>query len=347
MQSVTKEETTPDSDVCTADVLAARQRIAKFIKRTPLERSDPLSERFGCEVYLKMELLQKTGAFKVRGAFNKLLTLTLAQSVHGVVAVSGGNHGQGVAYAAKALGIAALILVPEKTPANYVEAMRGHGAQVVRMPTLAEAFRESAKYQEEGWYFIHPFDDPLVIAGQGTLGLEILEDCPQVTDVIVSVGGGGLAGGIAVAIKAERPGVHIWGVETEGADAMARALAAGRVVELPAVTSIAHTLGAPAVSHRTLRLAKQHLESVTVVPDREAVAEMVYLLEQMKILTEPAASCTVAAASRLRTQFSKAHHVLLVLCGGNVALEDVWRFRESLPSAVLEPERSGHPNGRR
>ncbi len=347
MQSVTNEETTPDSDVSVADVLAARQRIGGFIKRTPLERSEALSERLGCRAYLKMELFQKTGAFKVRGAFNKLLSLMETQSVRGVVAVSGGNHGQGVAYAARALGMAALILVPEKTPPNYVEAMRGYGARVERARTLGDAFRESTKYQEEGWYFIHPFDDPLVIAGQGTLGLEIVEECPQVTDVVVSVGGGGLAGGLAVAIKAERPGVRIYGVETEGADSMARALAAGRVVELPDVTSIAHTLGAPAVSERTLALAKRYLESVTVVPDAEAISEMVYLLERMKTLTEPAASCTVAAASRLRTQFSKAHHVVLVLCGGNVALEDVWRFRESLPGAMLERERSGDSNGHR
>jgi threonine dehydratase len=207
MQSVTSEEMTPDGDVSASDVLAARQRIGGFIKRTPLERNDALSERLGCQVYLKMELFQKTGAFKVRGAFNKLLSLTETQTVRGVVAVSGGNHGQGVAYAARALGLAALILVPEKTPLNYVDAMRGYGARVVRVRTLGEAFKESATYQEEGWYFIHPFDDPLVIAGQGTLGLEILDDCPQVTDVIVSVGGGGLAGGLAVAIKAERPGV--------------------------------------------------------------------------------------------------------------------------------------------
>src|SRR5262249_11423044 len=208
--------------------------------------SHTLSQRFGTNIYLKMELFQKTGAFKIRGAFNKMLSLTGEQSRPGVVAVSGGNHAQAVAYAARTLGLRALILMPEITPRNYVEATLGYGAEVVFAPTMAEAFKEVYNYQREGWTYIHPFDDPLVIAGQGTIGLEILEDAPEVTDVILSIGGGGLAGGVATAIKALKPEARIWGVETEGADSMAHALAAGQVVELPVVTSIARTLGAPA-----------------------------------------------------------------------------------------------------
>jgi threonine dehydratase len=188
---------------------------------------------------------------------------------------------------------------------------------------MAEAFERIRAFERDGWTFIHPFDDPLVIAGQGTVGLEILEDAPQVTDVILSVGGGGLAGGVATALKAVKPEARVWGVETEGADSMARALAANRVVCLPAVTSLARTLGAPAVTPRTLALARRHLEGVTVVSDVEAVEALEFLLERVKVLAEPAASCTLAAADRLRGRFSPDSHVVLVLCGGNASLDEV------------------------
>ena len=162
------------------------------------------------------------------------------------------------------------------------------------------------------------------------MGLEILEDAPQITDLIVSIGGGGFIGGVATAIKGRKPAVRIWGVETHGADAMARALAQGQPVQMPGITSIARTLGAPAVSPRTLAMAQRYLESVTVVEDSEAVAACGLLLERAKVLTEPAASCTLAAADRLRERFSPDSHVVLVLCGGNVSVEDLCRFRAQL-----------------
>ena len=163
----------------------------------------------------------------------------------------------------------------------------------------------------------------MVMAGQGTVGLEILEDVPQVTDVIVSIGGGGFAGGVATAVKSLKPAVRIWGVETEGADCMAQSLAAGKVTTLAGITSIARTLGAPAPSEHTVALAKRYIEAVTVVPDREAVSSLLFLLERLKVLAEPAASCTLAAAERLRDKFTPERHVVLVLCGGNFAVEDL------------------------
>jgi len=189
----------------------------------------------------------------------------------------------------------------------------------------AEAFSEVARYEGDGWAYIHPFDDPLVIAGQGGIGLEILEDIPHVTDVIVSVGGGGLVGGVATAIKSLKPNVRIWGVETEGADCMSKSIAAGQIVTLDKITSIARTLGAPAPSERTFAMAKQFLESITVVPDSEAMEALRFLLERLKVMTEPAASCTLSAAERLREHFSADRHVVLVLCGGNVSVEDIGR----------------------
>ena len=291
--------------------------------RTPLISSATLSKRLGTKVYVKLELFQKTGSFKVRGAFNKVLSIPQIERGRGLVAVSGGNHAQAVAYVGGQLGLPAVILMPQSTPRNYLEATRGYGAEVVLVPNAAEAFQRIAAYESEGWTSIHPFDDPLVMAGQGTVGLEIVEDLPEVTDVVASIGGGGFIGGVATAVKALKPGVRMWGVETDGADTMTQALAAGRPVQLTAITSIARTLGAPSVSDRTLALAREYLESVTVVPDSEAVGALRFLLERAKVLTEPAASCTLAAAERLRGKFTAASQVVLVLCGGNVAVDDL------------------------
>ncbi|MGD9561363.1 MAG: threonine/serine dehydratase [Pyrinomonadaceae bacterium] len=302
---------------------AARERIAPFIKRTPLEKSESLTSLFGFDVYVKYELFQKTGSFKPRGAFNKLLNLTENERSLGVVAVSGGNHAQAVAYAAAALGTKAVILMPENTPQIYLDAARGYGATIDLQPTIAEAFSRIDHYVVQGLTLVHPFDDPLVIAGQGTVGLEIMDDVPAATDIVVSIGGGGLACGVAAAVKSIRPSIRVWGVETEGADAMAQALAAGHPVELPAITSIAKTLGAPAVTDSTLMLAQHLLESVTVVPDSEAVAAMVFILERLKVITEPAASCTLAAAGRLKENFDPETKLVLVFCGGNTGTNDL------------------------
>lgn len=303
----------------------ARDRVDPYIKRTPLERSETLSRRLGTNVFVKLEAMQKTGSFKVRGAFNKLLSTPAEDLAKGVVAVSGGNHAQAVAYASSVLGLDAVVLMPDSTPQNYVDATRGYGARVELAPSIAQAFAEAERYRAEGRVFVHPFDDDLVMAGQGTLGLEIVNDLPEVTDVVVSIGGGGLMSGVATAIKAKKGEVRLWGVETVGADAMSKALDAGHPVTLPAITSIAKTLGAPSVSEATLANARNYLESVTVVSDGEAVAALELLLERLKILTEPAASCTLAAADRLKS--SLGSHVVLILCGGNQSLNDLCSYR--------------------
>ncbi|HTK38063.1 MAG TPA: threonine/serine dehydratase [Pyrinomonadaceae bacterium] len=309
------------------EIRQAAERIKPHVRRTPLIDSRLLTERLGTNVYLKLELLQKTGAFKARGAFNKMLALTDEQKKRGIVAVSAGNHAQAVAYAARALGQKALILMPDSTRQNYLDKTRAFGAEIKLFPTIAKAFAAAEGYQSEGRVYVHPFDDPFVIAGQGTIGLEILEDVPDVTDVVVSIGGGGLAGGIALAVKSLDPNVNIWGVETKGADSMAQALAAGTIVELPSITSIAKTLGAPSVGRLTFELAKKYFRSVTVVDDSEAITELFYLLDKIKVLAEPAASCTLAAAERLKENFDKTSKVVLVLCGGNIGLDDLCNLR--------------------
>jgi threonine dehydratase len=219
--------------------------------------SRSIGDLLGAPVSLKLELMQKTGSFKPRGAFNQVIGLPTEAKAEGVVGVSGGNYAQGLAFAGQRLGVPTRILMPESTPANYVEATRGYGAMVEFAPDMASMFARAERLSDEGLAFLHPFDDPLMMAGNGTLGLEVLEDVPEVTDVFVSIGGGGLMSGVAVAIKEQRPEVRIWGVETVGADAMSLALEAGEIVRMEP-TSIAKTLGAPWVSEDTLAAARRH-----------------------------------------------------------------------------------------
>jgi len=301
----------------------ARHRIRGRVHRTPLVPCATLGRSLGARVSLKLECLQKTGSFKPRGAFNKLLSLSDEERGRGVVAVSGGNHAQGLAYAAQQLGVRAVLCMPRSTPANYLDATRGYGAEIVLTEDIRAAFAKVQELHSGGLTLVHPFDDPLVAAGQGTIGLEIAEDAPDATHVFVSIGGGGLLAGVGTALRGLNPDVQVIGVETEGADAMARALAAGEPVELPAVTSIARTLGAPRVSAFTLEHARRLAREVVVVQDSEAVDALVFLLERAKVLTEPAAACCLAAARRLRAEFRPTNHVVLLLCGGNVAVTDV------------------------
>ena len=307
------------------DIRAAQERIESYIRRTPIEQSQALSQRLGAKLFVKYELFQKTGSFKVRGAFNKLLSLTDSERAAGVVAVSGGNHAQAVAYASRVLGVDALVIMPASTPEFYVKATRSYGASVELKPSITEAFDTAKNYQSEGRVFLHPFDDPLIMAGQGTVGLEIMEDLPDATDIFVSIGGGGLAGGVSVAVKAINPDIRVWGVETVGAEAMTLAIAAGHPVEV-VNTSIAKTLSAPHVSEATLALAEQNLESVTVVEDQNALDELVFIAERLKVVTEPAASCTLAAAEERCGNFSPNSKVVLIFCGGNMGVKDLCNY---------------------
>jgi threonine dehydratase len=307
-------------------ICQARRALAGLVHRTPLVPSKTLSEHLGVDVYLKLENLQRTGSFKPRGAFFKMLSLDERQRAAGVVAVSGGNHAQGVAYAARHLGVRATICMPRSTPQNYLDATRGYGAEIVLCDDIAAAFVETARREQAGATLVHPFDDPWIAAGQGTLGLELLDDLPDVSRVYVSIGGGGLITGVATALKAIAPQVRIFGVETRGADAMAQSLAAGRLVELPQITSIARTLGAPKVCEFTLSTVQRLVDDVIVVDDAAAFAALRLILERTKQLVEPAASCCLAAAESHRATWQPGEKIVLVLCGGNVSLADLARF---------------------
>lgn len=313
-----------------ASVRVARERIAPYVLRTPTIERPRLADLLGLPVSLKLELLQHSGSFKVRGAFNRLLLLDEAERAAGVVAVSGGNHGLSVAYAAKALGVHATVIMPSTTAASSIAGARADGAKVVLTDTIAGAFAGAEAEAAAGRVLVHPFDDPAVISGQGTLALELLEDAPETTDIVASVGGGGMISGILTVVKALRPEIRVWGVETEGADAMSRALVAGHPVLLEAITSIAKTLGAPAVTQRTLDIVRGGAEDVLVVSDAEAVRGIEVYAAYVKVLPEPAAACTWAAALRLRDRLPADAHVAVVLCGGNVSLDDVQLWRSEL-----------------
>jgi threonine dehydratase len=306
-------------------IQAAQPAIKPYLQRTPMVRSQSLSDRWGANIYLKLECLQKTGSFKPRGAFFKLLNLSPEERARGVVGVSGGNHAQGLAYAAKVLGVSSIICMPESTPQNYLSATRNYGAEIRLFPSIHAAFDAAIQMQAEGRVYVHPFDDPLVAAGQGTVGLEILEDLPNLSRCYVSIGGGGLIGGIATVLKESQTKVNcrVIGVETEGADVMAKTIAADRLITLPAITSIARTLGSPSASPMTFALVKRLVDELVVVSDAEAVHELFYLLERAKILVEPAAACCLAAAARQASTFQPGENIVILLCGGNVSAADL------------------------
>ncbi|MGC4771630.1 threonine/serine dehydratase [Micromonospora sp. DT44] len=311
-----------------ADIEAAAGRIAGHVVHTPTVPSPGLSELLGVPVTAKLELLQRTGSFKARGAAAKLLVLDDAERAAGVLAVSGGNHGIAVAVMAGALGVAATVVMPRTAPARAIEVARAAGADVHLTDGMSAAFALMSRLREDGLTLLHPFDDPVVLAGQGTVGLEFADDAGELTDVLVSVGGGALISGVAAALRARRPGVRVWGVETEGAQAMSLALAKGGPVEVP-LSSIVTTLSAPTVSQLTYDHVTALVSDVLVVSDAEAVRGTVELAEHAKVWAEPAAGCLLPAARRVRERVGDDARLGLVLCGGNSTVADVtsWTAR--------------------
>jgi threonine dehydratase len=320
------------NDIGLAAIRAAAAAIAPYVVRTPTLPLGRLSAEMGRPVVGKFELLQHTGSFKVRGAFHRMQQLTETERSAGVVAVSGGNHGLAVAYAARVLGIEASVIMPATAAPASVEQVRADGAHLVILDTIADVFARAVAEVEAGKVLVHPFDDPAVVAGQGTLGLELHEDAPEVTDVVASIGGGGMITGVAAALKALNPVIRVWGVETEGADVMTRSLRAGEPVTLDAITSIATTLGAPTVAPLTLAGVRELVEEVMVVPDADAVRGIEMLAATAKVVTEPATGCTWAAALRLRDRLPADARVALILCGGNAGLDDIAAWRSRFPA---------------
>lgn len=308
----------PPQELTLDHVIAARECIRPYVRHTPVERSRALSAWFQSEIHLKLETWQITGSFKLRGALNKMLALPKQARHRGVLTASAGNHGLGVAHAAHLLGLNARIVVPETaSPAKrkaleyYPATLEIHGADYDE----AEAFAREL-HEREGLTFVHAFDDPAVIAGQGTVALELLEDLPALRTVVVPVGGGGLISGVAVAVKALKPNVKIVGVQSEASPAMYRALREGRVVETPIEQSLADGLTGRFVSERTLRLTRTFADDVVLVSEAAIRRAVRMLLQDEHILVE--GSAAVGLAALLERRLAPEGATALLLTGRNV-----------------------------
>jgi threonine dehydratase len=303
--------------VSLSEIRAAAARIAGAVERTPFLRSRTLSRIAGCELWLKFENLQFTASFKERGALNKLLTLTEEERRRGVIAMSAGNHAQGVAYHAARLGVHATIVMPRGTPNTKVSSTRVHGAEVVlEGETLSEAGAHARDLaRRHGYTFIHPYDDPAVVCGQGTVGLEMLEDMPELDALVIPVGGGGLASGIAVAAKALRPQVQIHGVESRLWSAMHQRLH-GLPVSVGGDT-IAEGIAVRDVSELTLELCRRHLDEVLLVEEETIERAIVALIEIEKTVAEGAGAAGLAAVLAHAALFA-GKRVGIPICGGNI-----------------------------
>ena len=303
-----------------ADVLAAREAIGGRLHRTPTFTSATLSERTGARVFLKAELFQRTGSFKPRGVLNKLSSLTPEEREAGVVGISAGNHAQALAYGARLEGIDALVVMWKGASTSKIEATQGYGAAVdLDASDPADAFeRLEEVLAETGRTLVHPFDDPLVMAGQGTVGLEIVEDVPDADLVVVPVGGGGLISGVATAVRALRPEARVLGVEPETSNALQAALAAGVRVDISPV-SIADGLNAPHAGRNALAIARKLVDRVALVSEAEIADAFRFLYARAKLACEPAGAAAAAALIADKVEYEPRETIVCVVSGGNVA----------------------------
>jgi threonine dehydratase len=305
--------------VTLSEIRSALSRIRTSIPVSPCARSETFSELTGNSIFLKLENLQRTGAYKERGALNKLLSLSPDERVHGVIAASAGNHAQAVSYHAAQLGIRAKICMPLTTPLIKVSATRGYGSEVIlHGANYDEAFEEALRRsQAEHLVFVHAFDDEVVIAGQGTLGLELLEQHPDLDAVVVPIGGGGLIAGIACALKECKPNIQVIGVQPSRLPSMKSALDNGKPVTSPAAVTIADGIAVRRVGSRTLPLIRKYVDDIVTVQEEEIANAILLLLEQEKTLAEGAGAAAMAALLNRRIALS-GKKVVAIVSGGNI-----------------------------
>ena len=308
-------------------ILEARERLKGVAQRTGMVQFKALCDEH-TQVYLKTEDLQSTGSFKVRGAYIKIASLSPEERGCGVIASSAGNHAQGVALAAKAFGVPATIVMPAGAPLSKVMATRELGATVVLHGSVYDdAYAEACRLQKEtGATFIHPFDDPMVIAGQGTIGLEIMDDLPDVNTIVVPIGGGGLASGVAAAVKMLHPNVRVVGVQAAGAAGMKASLEAGHVVELDSAKTIADGIAVKHPGELTFALCRQYLDEIVTVDDDEIAQAILFLMERGKMVAEGAGAAPVAAI--INRKLDVSGKVAAVISGGNIDVTMLSRIIE-------------------
>lgn len=302
------------------DINAARKVIEGRLHRTPTMGSTYLGEQIGAQLVFKLEMFQKTGSFKPRGVLNNMHHLSDEEKQRGVISLSAGNHAQALSFVATASGVASTIVMPANAVQSKVDATRGYGGEVVLTDEdlLETTF---AIQKERGLTLVHPFDSLNTIAGTGTLGMEILEDVPDVDVVVVGIGGGGLISGVAAAIKLQRPDAKVIGVEPEGAPGMTLSLKEGKPVHLDSVNTIADGLAAPFVGDHNLEHVQKYVDDVVLVNDAEIIDAMLMILERCKVLAEPAAASTYAALMSGKVNIPSGSKVVCVLSGGNIDRE--------------------------
>ena len=328
----------PAEAITLADVLAAREVIGARLHRTPTFSSTTLARLSGGgQVFLKAELFQRTGSFKPRGVLNKLASLTPDEKERGVIGISAGNHAQALAYCSALEGIDALVVMWQGASEQKVAATREYGARVdLDASTPAGAFERLEKLQaQSGRVLVHPFDDPLIMAGQGTVGLELIEDVPQLDLVVVPVGGGGLISGVATAVKSLRPTARIVAVEPEGSNALQAALAAGEPVPVEP-RSVADGLNAPFAGRNVLSVCQSLVDEVVLVSEEEILAGTRFLYERAKLACEPAGAVSTAALLAGKVELQRGGTAVLVVSGGNIA--------PHIASDILNPREGWHPS---
>ena len=308
------------------EVRKVHEIIKPYLVWTPIISTLTFTELIGTNIFFKLENFQKTGSFKPRGAINKTLKLLKEKKVRGIIAASGGNHAQGVAYAAQKLGLKATLVMFHGVPNCKIDACKSYGAEVAIHGTeFQEAYDYSFELSKElGYEYVHPFNDLDIVAGQGTVALEIYKDLPEVDTIICSIGGGGLVSGIASTIKQLKKDVKVFGVETVGADSMYQSFKSGKIVPLPKITSFAEGLSACRVGDITFNLTKKYVDDIFTISDEKTKAAILLLLERQKLLVEPSAACTVAALLEKKIPVGK--NTVVVLSGGNLDLNRLKTF---------------------
>lgn len=313
------------------NIQRAAENLKPILLDTPLIRSDFFSEEYSCNVYLKPENLQRTGSFKIRGAYNKIANLTKEERNHGVISSSAGNHAQGVAYSAKEKGIPATIVMPNVTPLLKVDATKAFGAKVIlHGDVYDEAYRHAMELSErEGYTFIHPFDDYDVICGQGTIGLEIMKELPDIDEILVPIGGGGLIAGIALAIKTLKPSVKIIGVVPMGAMAMKISVEEGQVTRLASLKTVAEGVAVKQPGNLTFAITKKYVDDIIAVSEKEIMEAVLLVIEKHKMVAETAGAIPLAG---LRKRAKKGKNIVCLITGGNI---DVLTISEIINQGLI------------
>ncbi|MGA7671834.1 MAG: threonine/serine dehydratase [Nitrolancea sp.] len=306
-----------------ADVRAARDRIAGEVRQTPVFTSTRIGDQVGAKLYLKAESLQKTGSFKVRGALNRLRSMTPEELSRGVVTVSAGNHAQGLAWAAQRVGTHCTVVMTSHASQTKIAATRGYGAEVILVDgPIHDAFATVARLeQEEGRVNVHGFDDPWIIAGQGTVGLEIMEQVPDVDVIVCPVGGGGLISGVSLAAKSSGRNMKVFGVEPSGASAMRQSWDRGEAVRLDSVNTIADGLAPPMAGKLTYAMTREYVDDIILLDDDEIIAGVKAIMTNAKLYVEPSGAAATAALLAGKIPLKEGETVVSIISGGNYDLD--------------------------